>query len=59
MRADIGIYRQCGLDEIYRGLISGYTAKLAGFAEKERLDNMTVTDGYYGEILLVGRKSHY
>jgi hypothetical protein len=37
--------------EIDCGLISGYTAKLAAFARKERLDIMSGTDGYCGRFL--------
>jgi len=50
LRADIGIYRQQDSREIYRGLISGYTAKLAAFAREESLDKMSVTSGYYGKF---------
>jgi hypothetical protein len=38
------------LIRIYRGLISGYTAKLAAFARKERLDTMSGTDEYYKQF---------
>ena len=50
LRADIGIYRRKDSREIYCGLISGYTAKLATFAREESLDKMTVTSGYHGEF---------
>ena len=32
--------------EIYSGLISGYTGKLAAFAGEERLDQIGIIDGY-------------
>lgn len=47
-RADIGLYRHRRQLEIYCGLISGYTAKSAGFAGKKRLDKMNAISGYYG-----------
>jgi hypothetical protein len=33
---------------IYRGLIFGYTAELAGFAVEKKLDKMCGTDGFCG-----------
>jgi hypothetical protein len=50
LRAGIGIYRQQDSREIYRGLVSGYTATLAAFARQEILDKVSVTRGYYGEF---------
>jgi hypothetical protein len=38
---------------IYRGLISEYTAKLAAFARKEKLDTMSVMSGYYEQFFWV------
>jgi hypothetical protein len=35
---------------IYRGLIFGYTAELAGFAAKKKLDKMCETDGFCGRF---------
>jgi hypothetical protein len=35
---------------ICRGLISGYTAELAAFAGKQRLNKMNETSGYYEEF---------
>jgi len=32
------------------GLISRYTAKLAAFVRKEKLDTMRGTDGFYGRF---------
>jgi hypothetical protein len=38
------------LTEISYGLISGYTATLAAFGRKEKLDKMSMTRGWYGEF---------
>jgi len=46
-RADIWIYGAESRNEIYRGLISGYTATVAAFVRQERLDNRWETGGYY------------
>lgn len=46
LRADIWIYGKRSPDEIYGGLISGYTSKLAAFVSHERLDNRGDTGGY-------------
>jgi len=35
---------------IYRGLIFGYTAELAGFAVEKKLDKMCGTDGFCGRF---------
>jgi hypothetical protein len=37
--------------EIYCGLISGYTAALAGHLEKKSLDKIRVSDGYCWRLL--------
>jgi hypothetical protein len=44
---------------IYRGLIAGYTAKLAAFVREERLDTLNETSGYCGQFVGDGVKSHY
>ena len=55
LRADIGISRYERQVVISRGLVSGYTAKLAAFAGKGRLDKMNETRGYCGKFYwLVG-----
>ena len=47
LRADRGLYGERSPDEIYRGLIWGYTAIMAAFIHDERLDNRWGTGGYY------------
>jgi hypothetical protein len=45
LRADIGIYGQSQPPRIYCGLVSGYTAKLAAFAEEKSLDKIGRSEG--------------
>jgi hypothetical protein len=42
---------------IYGGLISGYTARMAGFAGEQRLDRILVTEGYCGRFMWGGRRA--
>src|SRR5262245_16098315 len=50
LRADMWIYGEESRNEIYRGLISGYTATAAAFVGHERLDNRWGTGGYCGRF---------
>ena len=47
LRADIELYGKRSPDEIYGGLISGYTSPLAAFVGHERLNNQGDVGGYY------------
>jgi hypothetical protein len=45
LRADIGIYGQRRQPGIYCGLVSGYPARLAGYADEKRLDKVGMRGG--------------